>query len=311
MNSKMPEKVTVPPNVQSILLKPSCLVSRGHHKQTHRQLLTQTHKCDRHNVKITWGINKRMIRSLLSLDLDGTILKHDQTVSKPVIEALKQLQNDYRLDIMINTGRPIYDAIKVMESNNLLSLTRLNSFASGALIAHNLKYWYRYWAIDSAVVDALALDEVLYPIYWDCSVIKTSYLGLPEKEAIEKVSGIQSLFGSKLNIDMTPMANRNDCKWDNSTWAIDITSHGINKGSAIREVASLGQIQKENIIAVGDAHNDIPAYQEAQLPINIGDEFDSYIMPSNQIMLEKTVEEDGFLEAIESYIIPFLEKRKV
>lgn len=54
-------------------------------------------------------------RRLVALDLDGTVLFHDETVAPPVREAVQRLDRDRHTEVVVATGRSVDAALAIVE----------------------------------------------------------------------------------------------------------------------------------------------------------------------------------------------------
>jgi Cof subfamily protein (haloacid dehalogenase superfamily) len=54
------------------------------------------------------------------------------------------------------------------------------------------------------------------------------------------------------------------------TTSIEITHHGVDKGSGIRELSEITGIPLEHIMVIGDSPNDLPMFHEAGLSVAMG-----------------------------------------
>lgn len=61
---------------------------------------------------------------------------------------------------------------------------------------------------------------------------------------------------------------------DYQSISFDITGNQVNKGLAIRDVIAHFGYKKENFMAIGDAHNDMPMFKEAGLKVAMGNALD-------------------------------------
>lgn len=88
---------------------------------------------------------------------------------------------------------------------------------------------------------------------------------------------------------------------DSSQYNIEITRKGVSKGKAVAMLAALYNLQREEIIAIGDSANDISMIEYAGLGIAMGNALASvkqcadYITDSN--------DEDGVANAINRFVL--------
>jgi Cof subfamily protein (haloacid dehalogenase superfamily) len=83
---------------------------------------------------------------------------------------------------------------------------------------------------------------------------------------------------------------------------IEITSSGVNKGSALREISAVTGIPLQNIMAIGDSPNDLSMLQEAGVSAAVANaqpevqQVAQMIVPSN--------DQSGVLWAIKNLVLP-------
>ena len=94
--------------------------------------------------------------------------------------------------------------------------------------------------------------------------------------------------------------HRLSSRWENK-YEISITNKEATKESAILEVANLMQISPEDIIGIGDAHNDIPLLNACGYKVAMGNAVDEVKAIAN--MIAPTVEEDGVKHILEKLVL--------
>lgn len=82
---------------------------------------------------------------------------------------------------------------------------------------------------------------------------------------------------------------------------VEILAAGVNKGAALRALATSLGIPRESIVALGDEENDIPALQSAGLGIAMGNASERVKGVAGAVVGSHTA--DGWAEAVEQYIL--------
>ena len=89
-------------------------------------------------------------------------------------------------------------------------------------------------------------------------------------------------------------------KWENK-YELSVTYVGATKETAIHEVAQLLRITPQEIISVGDGHNDIPLLMACGLKIAMENAVDE--LKSIADFIAPSVDEDGVITVIKKFII--------
>lgn len=240
----------------------------------------------------------RLLR-LLALDIDGTILRDDGTLSPLMLEVLQKIQNekgvlvtlvsgrlvssmkelaqklDIRIPIISSNGAVIFDLrsgnklffrpIPVATAKTVLAYLEdhlprdlLVNHENGFYInRHNSLLhipdpspWVRERLARCTVVDRLA-DGVHF------DPLKISIL--EETERIpETVDRLAKGFGAVLNI------------YASSEFSIDLNASQVSKGQTLARLAARLGIRREEIMAAGNAENDLDMIQFAGVGVAMG-----------------------------------------
>lgn len=210
----------------------------------------------------------------LFLDIDGTILQHDNTYTPSTKEAILQLK-DKGLEIFIATGRPLHEVKELAEE------LRINSFIgyNGAYaVSHNktildepmkAEHIARFLEIAKEYNHEMILytteknyftsfDHPLVELFRDNFQLRKNYLF--SQEAIDKILGISVInvkpseykfYEIDENIQLSKVFVEGK-----EFHAYDILRTNVNKGEAIKRVLNNLDIAKEQAIAFGDGLND-------------------------------------------------------
>ena len=226
-------------------------------------------------------------RHLISIDLDGTLLRKDYTVSAFTIGVLTQLEKQGDI-IFLNSGRPI----RTLEHfHKIIGLTSpycayAGSFV-GLLDSPCLPHFDPHFKKEDILPYLKPLEPNLLffmgenhrchaqnhpdPFmekYFPCEGIASSYIqSLDELMDEMKILVVQSKIDVKEYLESRLPLNSpiRVHKWKEDDY-YEIIISGVDKGTAISLVAQTYGIDKENIYAFGDSLNDYPMLEVAGHP---------------------------------------------
>ncbi|AIE59318.1 Cof-type HAD-IIB family hydrolase [Bacillus methanolicus] len=255
-------------------------------------------------------------KHLIVLDLDGTVLKDDKTIShrtKKVI--LKAKEQGHK--VMIATGRPFRSS--EMYYRELQLDTPIVNF-NGAFIHHPLdKKWGVYHSpldmkVAKDIVDALdsfhfhniiaeVIDDVFLH-YHDEKLLDVFGIGKPnittgDLRKFLKHSPTSMLIHTdeenikKIRAHLSEVHAEviNHRSWAAPWYVIEIVKYGLNKAIGVKKVADYFQIPKERIIAFGDEDNDLEMLEFAGIGIAMENAVDELKNIANDVTLSN--EDDG------------------
>lgn len=262
-----------------------------------------------------------MKQHLIVLDLDGTLLTDEKTISEKTAKTLKQAEEQGH-QIMIATGRP-YRA-SAMYYRELGLKTPIVNF-NGAFVHHPTD---RSWKtihetislpVVKDVVDAMqdfrlqnivaeVMDDV-YLQYHDTKLLDIFNFGDP----VIKEGDIRTMLKvdpTSLLIQAEPdsvdpirkhLAEVHAEVIDHRNWGapwdvIEIVRHGLNKAVGISHVSKWLDIPRERIIAFGDEDNDLEMIDYAGVGVAMGNGIDRLKSIADEVTL--TNNEDGIAEVL-------------
>jgi Cof subfamily protein (haloacid dehalogenase superfamily) len=82
---------------------------------------------------------------------------------------------------------------------------------------------------------------------------------------------------------------------------LDVTAHGIHKGSAVRRIASVFNVTPAQVAVIGDGPNDIEMFREAGISIAMGQGVDEVIAAAR--FITSSNDNDGWARGIEKYVL--------
>ena len=243
----------------------------------------------------------------LVVDLDGTLIGRDERVSGRVGQAVHELAG--RVPVSIASGREPSDVLAFARQ---LGLTAPQISDNGAAVwepSSSESLWTSPLRSEQAkkIVEALRREDVAfigtYPggtfthtsdiDRWDLA--RVSALDMDEGTADRLAAG----FGDDPHLDAVKVSLPY-----NGLWAVDLTRVGVNKGTAVRELAEHLGIRAEQMIAVGDSYNDLPLLEACGLRIAMGNAAPELKAIADHVA--PSVDNDGLAVAIDEFILPRL-----
>jgi Cof subfamily protein (haloacid dehalogenase superfamily) len=148
----------------------------------------------------------------------------------------------------------------------------------------NSKNWYR-----PPVPPAIEIDDVVSIYPQPC----VKLVGVGEPDTLrEKRKELERIFANQLYVTQ---ASRD---------LLEFLHPAASKGNALRIVADLLHIAPEEVLAIGDNHNDIGMLRFAGLGIAMGNAHDEVKAAADYVTLSN--EEDGVAVALEKKLLPWL-----
>lgn len=266
-----------------------------------------------------------MKKHLIAIDLDGTLLTDQKTISDRSKHAIKKVREQGHV-VMIATGRP-FRASQIYYQELKLDTPIVNF--NGAYVHHptDESFGTHHSPFDlelaKDIINSLENDfnvhnilaEIIDDVYihvYDEKIMEIVSMGNPMTQTgnlsetlpddptsilIHPPEDEAERIRNELSKKFGPLIDHR--KWGAPWHVIEIVKTGINKAVGIQKVADFYDIPVENIITFGDEDNDLEMIEFAGTGVAMGNAIDAIKELSNQIT--KTNEEDG--------VARFLEKR--
>lgn len=264
-------------------------------------------------------------KHLIALDLDGTLLKDDKTISEKNKRVLQKAREEGHI-VMIATGRPFRSS--EMYYRELGLDTPIVNF-NGAFVHHPQD---NKWGIHHSplsinvakdIVEALdsfkfhniiaeVIDD-LYFHYHDEKLIDIFNLGEPsittgDLRKFLKKSPTSMLIHTEedqLSKIRQHLSEVHAEVIDHRSWAapfhvIEIVKYGLNKAVGLKKAADYFNIPSNRIIAFGDEDNDLDMLEYAGKGIAMGNGISAVKNIANEVTL--TNEEDGVGTYLNDYL---------
>ena len=268
--------------------------------------------------------------SLIAMDMDGTLLRSDKSVSPAVLAAIHDAVCAGKA-VALGTGRPLSELVPYRE---ILKDIRYAVLESGSLVydlqeervllSHCLDP-----ACIPAVLEAISREDVMpqamsggrsYVNGGDISRMAHYQMGVYQglyEEAAERVPDVRAFLREhaagieKINLCHTSPESRERTaarlaavpaqKTYAEQSSLEISPRRITKGQGLIELCGILGIPVEQSIAVGDADNDIPMLRAAGLGIAVGNANEHVLAAADVIVSDN--DHDGCAEAIRRYLL--------
>lgn len=264
-------------------------------------------------------------KHLIALDLDGTLLKDDKTISTYTKNVIQEAREQGHI-VMIATGRPFRSSEMYYQELNLD--TPIVNF-NGAFIHHPLEdKWGAYHTpldlkVAKDIVDACnsftfknIIAEVIDDVYFhyhDEKLLDIFGFGKPSittgdlrnflKDSPTSMlihadeEHVKSIRDHLSDVHAEVIDHR---RWAAPWHVIEIVKSGLNKAVGLKKVSEYFNIPKERIIAFGDEDNDLEMIEFAGKGIAMGNGIQQLKSLANEITLSN--EEDGIGKYLNDYL---------
>lgn len=271
---------------------------------------------------------------LFAFDIDGTLLDNKSKVPDSSIEALKKL-DDAGIKVVLASGR-VFSSVKynqnllnirgpiVATNGSLISLDGRDIYKTYPLEEDKLKQLYEF-CISNKLDFHIYDDENYYTNRVNLEKIKhleidnnygmnyqvnliykndpISYLIENNKKAVKfQISGIDDNDLSRNEIVKILNNDFSDSLYITSSGfsQLEIGNKNATKWSSIEEICEILGINKNEVAAIGDAHNDIPMVSNAELGFAMGNAKEELKEVADVIVANN--ESSGVLEAV-NYVL--------
>ena len=261
-------------------------------------------------------------KHLIVLDLDGTLLKDDKTISPRTKKTLQTLQNNGH-EVMIATGRPYRSSEPYYREMNFK--TPIVNF-NGAFIHHPL---HTGWGMHHTPLDIKVAKDIVealdnfrfhniiaevkddvYFHYHDEKLIDIFQLGSPNVTTGDLRHYLQTsptsmlihsdehdVAGIRRHLSDVHAEVIDHRRWADPFHVIEIVKSGMSKAVGVDLVAKDLGISRKNIIAFGDEDNDLEMLDFVGTGVAMGNGIEQLKNVANHITLSN--EEDGIAVFLE------------
>ena len=263
---------------------------------------------------------------LIAIDMDGTLLRKDKTISDKTKEAIKKAI-EKGVKIVLASGRPLVGLERYLEELNIGSNEDYVLSFNGSVVQNvgtreiisksiltgkDFKELYKVAQTLGVNIHAFTARGLVAPrmseytkVECDINHITAEIMDINELDDQEDV--IKVMFVDPQDvidevIKKVPQAiNEKYTVVRSAPFFLEFLSKKSSKGTAIKALATYLDIQKEEVICIGDAGNDLDMIEYAGLGVAMGNAFEEVKEAANYITLSN--EEDGVAHVIEKFII--------
>lgn len=264
---------------------------------------------------------------LIALDMDGTLLTSDKTISDKTRKAIKAAEKQ-GVKVVLASGRPLNGLTRYLEeldlfkgddyvlsyNGGLVQNTKTEEIVSKVVIkGSDLKNIYEVSQKLDINIHGFSAEEGLitpknskytqYEADMNGIDIKIKDFNLVEDdEDIIKVMMIDEAEILDPAIEKLPKNLYEKYSiFKSAPYFLEFTNKEVDKGLGLKKLAEYLGIKKEEIIACGDAGNDLSMVRYAGLGVAMGNATEEVKEAANYIT--KSNDEDGIAEVIEKFIL--------
>lgn len=263
---------------------------------------------------------------LIALDLDGTLLNDKKEISNRCKEDIRKLKEN-GVSVVLATGRPYHGVMPYIKELNLLDDNDFVVTYNGALVKNakgdkvlkqsplSLDAYKELYTVSRELgvnIHALTESSVLTPRNNPYTHIESTINQIPVIEGpIEDVNSSTNI----IKVMFIDDPKRLDAiiphipEWVKVKYSIqrsasiflEFLDKGVDKGVGVSLIAKKLGIESKEVIAIGDAGNDIAMIQYAGLGVAMGNATDDVKSVADYITL--TNEENGVAHVIEKFVL--------
>lgn len=263
---------------------------------------------------------------LLALDMDGTLLKDDKTISKENFDAIQKAR-EKGVNIALATGRPIKGIEKYLKELNLLSedcyavtfngavvqtTTGNHIMAKTLMTLEDLQYLYKLSKELKVNIHAHTNEECITPKSSKYSVLEAELNSIPLTEMDFDTLDKSTIIVKVMFIDEEEILNRvieslpkevyeKYTVMRSAPYFLEFLNKNANKGTGVKLLSEKLGVKQDEIICAGDADNDIHMIEYAGLGVAMGNASDNIKKIAN--FTTKTNEENGIAYVIDKFIL--------
>lgn len=263
---------------------------------------------------------------LIAIDMDGTLLNEKKEISHRCKEDILKLK-EKGISIVLATGRPFHGILPYIDELYLLDENDFMVTYNGALVQNvnadkvlkksplSLDSYKELYTVSKELdinIHALTENSVLTPknnpyTHIESTINKIPTIEVPIEDIDNSTNIIKVMFiDDPKRIDtIIPLIP----DWVEANYSIlrsapiflEFLDKGVDKGVGVSLIAKQLGIEPKEVIAIGDAGNDIAMIQYAGLGVAMGNATDDVKSVADYITL--TNEEDGVAHVIEKFML--------
>ena len=260
---------------------------------------------------------------LIALDMDGTLLQSDGTVSKETQEALKQ-SREQGVMVTLSTGRPFQGVLDYIDQ---LGLSGPMITYNGAMIVEvegrKIVFHQSLKADDARQVINLGLERDTTIILWSDNklyvnryddhakvyegIAKTKAIVIEDyeqviKEGITKVLWFDNVENTnRYLVELVGKVNESVNYCTSRPYFLEFFDGNVSKAEAMAFIGKTYDIKQEEMMAIGDGFNDLSMLEYAGLGVAMGNAEDGVKIKADYVT--RSNDDNGIANVIESFIL--------
>lgn len=262
---------------------------------------------------------------LVAVDMDGTLLREDKTISNRTKKAINKAVKK-GVKVVLASGRPIEGLERYLKELELLTKDDYVMSFNGSVIQNaktkqiisknilkgsDLKRLYNLSKEIGVNIHAFTKDGCITPRMNEYTELEGRINGIEVHEADFETIDMEEDVIKVMFIDPQPvleeaMKKIPDCYYEDFTvvrsapYFLEFLNKASSKGTGVKALGEYLGIRQEEIICIGDAGNDLDMIQFAGLGVAMGNAFEEVKEAADYITCNN--EEDGVAHVIEKFI---------
>lgn len=263
---------------------------------------------------------------LIAIDMDGTLLKEDKTISRETFKAIEKA-TDKGIKVILATGRPLEGIKPYLKKLNLMKDNDYALVFNGALVQNtstdeiivrntlkgsDYKYLYEISKSLNVNIHAFSKEGCITPKLSKYTEVEGNINKIPitikavedvdNDEYIMKVMMIDEPEILDKAINALPKELYEKYTVVRSTpYFLEFLNKSSNKGEGVKALANVLNIKREEVMCIGDAGNDLHMLEYAGLGVAMGNAYEEAKEVAD--FVTKTNEEDGVAYAITKFAL--------
>lgn len=263
---------------------------------------------------------------LIAIDMDGTLLKDDKTISQETFKAI-ELAADKGIKVVLATGRPLEGIKPYLKELNLMKDKDYALVFNGALVQNtstgetivkntlkgsDYKYLYEISKKLKVNIHAFSKEGCITPKLSKYTEVEGDINKIPitikavkdvhDNDYIMKVMMIDEPEILDKAINALPKELYEKYTVVKSTpYFLEFLNKNSNKGEGVKVLANTLNIKQEEVMCIGDAGNDLHMLEYAGLGVAMGNAYEEAKEVAD--FVTKTNEEDGVAYAITKFAL--------
>ena len=262
---------------------------------------------------------------LIAIDMDGTLLREDKTISDRTKKAI-QMAHEKGVKVVLASGRPIEGLERYLKELNLCSdedyvlsyngsvvqnVGTREVIAQSALKGKDLKYLYELAQKLGVNIHAFSKEGCITPKINEYSLVEGRINGIDVKEVDYDTIDMDEDIIKIMMVDpeeileeaiknLPPEVYEAYTVVRSAPFFLEFLNKASGKAVGVKALSEHLDIQREEVMCIGDAGNDLDMIEFAGLGVAMGNAFEEVKKAADYITASN--EEDGVAEVIEKFI---------